>query len=176
MHNIEAAADLLGGVGIARSGTGAIARVEFFENYVMLRADSTSPHTYAWDEIPVGAYLLTARAVRDDGIAAAASVDFEITSTAGAGGGHLMLPAPPRIYPNPFDRLATIAFSLSSNDRVEIAVYDLLGRRVETVFNGELERGVHELSFDAAGYSPGIYFVRLRSRDGVRTGKLMVVR
>ena len=164
---IEAAAD---------PGTGGIARVEFFENYVQLGADSTSPYAYAWDEIPFGAYRLTARAVRDDGVAAAASVDFEITSAAGADGGHSMPPAPPRIYPNPVDRLSTIAFSLSSGDGVEIAVYDCLGRRVETVFNGELKRGVHELSFDAAGYSPGVYFVRLRSGDGVRTGKLMVVR
>jgi len=161
---------------VADPKTGTIARVEFFENYVPLGADSTSPYSYVWDEIPFGVYLLTARAVRDDGIAATAHVDFEITSTAGAGGGHLMLPTPMRIYPNPFERLSTIAFSLSSGDRVDIAVYDLLGRRVETVFNGELERGVHKLSFDAAGYSPGIYFLRFRSRDGVRTGKLMVVR
>jgi hypothetical protein len=69
---IDAAAD---------PGSGEIARVEFYENYIYLGADSTSPYTYAWNGIPFGRYRLTARAVRTDGLAATASVDFEITST-----------------------------------------------------------------------------------------------
>lgn len=164
---IDAAAD---------PGSGEIARVEFYENYISLGADSTSPYTYAWNGIPFGRYRLTARAVRTDGLAAAASVDFEITSTAAVPPGHSMLPVPPRAFPNPFDRLSTIAFSLSAEDEVEIDIYDSLGRRVERLFSGELGEGAHELSFNAEGYSPGVYFLRLRSGDAVLTGKLMVVR
>ena len=164
---IDAAAD---------PGGGTIARVEFYENYISLGADSTSPYTYAWNGIPFGRYRLTARAVRTDGLASTASVDFEITSTAAVPKGHSMLPVPPRVFPNPFDRLSTIAFSLSVEDDVEIDIYDSLGRRVERFFGGELGEGAHELSFDAGGYSPGVYFLRLRSGDAVRTGKLMVVR
>jgi hypothetical protein len=164
---IEASAD---------PGTGGIDRVEFFENCVQLGTDATSPYAYAWDVVPFGVFRLTARAVRDDAIAATASVAIEITSLTGADGGHAALrQPPPRVYPNPFDGRSTITFSLSSSEDVEVAVYDLLGRRVKTVFDGQLGPGVHQMSIDATGYSPGIYFLRLRSGEGVRTGKLMVV-
>jgi len=157
-------------------GDGVVDRVEFFENYAYLGADSTSPYAYEWDEIPFGAYTLSARGVLDDGIAATTSVDFQISTPTGVEEGYSKRhERPPCVYPNPVDRISTIAFSLSSNGGVDVAIYDLLGRRVGTVFSGQLVRGAHELSFDATAYSPGVYFLRLRSRDGMRTGKLMVV-
>jgi len=163
---IEATADPL---------CGAIARVEFFADGVALGADSTSPYACIWTEVPLGAYRLTARAVRDDGIAATASVDIEIVSpTAGSAGQSLL--RTPRIYPNPFGRRSTIEFSLPETDFVEVAVYDLLGRRVERLFDGSLRGGVHEMTLDASSYAPGIYFLRLRSSAAVVTGKLMIVR
>jgi hypothetical protein len=57
-----------------------------------------------------------------------------------------------------------------------VHVYDLLGRRVQTVFRGELDEGIHTLPFDAARFAPGLYFLMLRSRSDVRTEKLTVVR
>ncbi len=163
---IEASADPRGG---------AIASVEFFADGAPLGADSTSPYSFAWPEIPLGRYRLTARAVRDDGIAATASVAFEVASVTGDDHG----PSPmrmPRVYPNPLDRSATIQFSLAAGDAVEIDVYDPRGRRVERLFGGRLDAGSHEIVFDASSYAPGIYFLRLRSSDVVRTGKLMIVR
>lgn len=154
---------------------GTIAFVDFFADGAPLGADSTSPYSFAWTEIPLGSYRITARAVREDGIAGAASVDLEIASIAGGGEG----PSPmrmPRIYPNPFDQSATIQFSLPARDDVEVDVYDLLGRRVERLFGGRLGAGAHEMNLDASGYAPGIYFLRLRSGGVVRTGKLMIVR
>ncbi|MCX5752764.1 MAG: alkaline phosphatase family protein [Candidatus Krumholzibacteria bacterium] len=128
--------------------SGAIVRVEFFADGVPLGADSTSPYAYAWTEIPLGSYRLTARAVRDDGIAAMASVDMEIASAAAGSDGHSLLRAP-RLYPNPFDRLSTIQFSLPETDTIEV---------------------------DAASYAPGVYFLQLRSNPAVRTAKFTIVR
>jgi hypothetical protein len=164
---IDAAAD---------PGSGTIARVEFYENYVSLGADSTSPYTYMWKGVPFGRYRVTARAVRTDDLASTASVDFEIASTTAVPPRHSMLPVPPRVFPNPFDRISTIAFSLSAEDEVEITIYDSLGRRIERLFGGELGEGAHELSFNAEGVSPGLYFLKLRTGDAVRSAKLMVVR
>lgn len=65
--------------------SGAVARVEFFADGVLLGADSTSPYACPWTEIPAGVHRLTARAVRADGIAAAASVEIEIVSAAATG-------------------------------------------------------------------------------------------
>jgi hypothetical protein len=164
--SIEAAAD---------PRTGALARVEFYADGVLLGADSTGPYAYAWTGIPLGSYRLTARAVRDDGFAATASVDIEIASAAAGSDGHSLL-MPPRIYPNPFDRVSTIAFSLPEDGAVEVDVYDLLGRRVERLFGGSLPVGAHALTLDASSYAPGVYFLQLRSSAAVRTAKFMIVR
>jgi hypothetical protein len=128
-----------------------------------------------WAEIPLGAYRLTVRAVRDDGIAATASIDVEIASAAAGSSGRSLLRTP-RIYPNPFDRLSTIEFSLPETDAVEVDVYDLLGRRLERLFSGRLGGGGHEITLDASGYAPGVYFLQLRSSTAVRTTKFMIVR
>jgi hypothetical protein len=163
---VEATADPRGGV---------IACVDFYADGVSLGYDSTSPFSFAWTEIPLGDYRITARAVREDGIAATASVDFEMVSVTGGGEG----PSPmrmPRVYPNPFGRSATIQFSLPAGDAVGIDVYDLRGSRVERLFGGRLGAGAHEITFDASGYAPGVYFLRLRAGGVVRTGKLMIVR
>jgi hypothetical protein len=163
---IEATAD-------ARGGT--IERVDFFADGTPLAADSTSPYTCPWNEVPLGVHRLTARAVRDDGMAAAASVAVEIVSAAARAEGHSLLQAP-RVYPNPFDRMSTIEFSLPKAGAVAIDLYDVLGRRVERLLDGSLVGGRHELSFNAASCAPGVYFLRLRSSGAVRTGKLMIVR
>ena len=160
----------------ASAGTGSIVCVDFFANYVKIGEDYTSPYAYAWDEIPFGAYRITACAARDDGIAATSSVDIEVASAAAVPEGHSSLGASPRIFPNPFERVSTIAFSLSGSSEVEIELYNLLGRRIDRVYRGLLGEGMHALSFDADGCSPGLYFLKLRSGNEVRTGKLMIVR
>jgi hypothetical protein len=75
-----------------------------------------------------------------------------------------------------FERVSTIRFSLSGRSEVEIDVYDLLGRRIERLYRGLLGEGMHALSFDVDGCSPDLYFLKLRSGNEVRTGKLMIVR
>jgi len=163
---IEAAVDPRGG---------AIVRVEFYADGVLLGSDAASPYAYTWAEMPFGSYRLTARAVRDDSIAAAASVGIEIVSIAGEEEGHSFLRAP-MIYPNPFSRRSTIEFSLAETVAVAVDVYDPLGRRVDRLFGGRLGEGVHAMTFDAADCAPGVYFLKLRSGGAVRTGKLTVVR
>jgi hypothetical protein len=159
----------------ADPGSGTIARVEFFADGTPLAADSTSPYACAWTEIPLGVHRLTARAVRDDGIAAATGVAVEIVPAAAAVEGHSLLRSP-RVYPNPLDRMSTIEFSLPEAGAVAIDLYDVLGRRVECLFDGTLVDGDHELTFNAAARAPGVYFLRLRSSGSVLTGKLMIVR
>jgi hypothetical protein len=65
-------------------------------------------------------------------------------------------------YPNPFNPATTIAFSLREESRVTIRVFDLLGRQVATLAEAEdLEEGMQEVTFDAAGISSGVYFYQI---------------
>jgi len=161
---------------IAEATTGSIVAVEFFDNYVKVGTDVSAPYSWTFEREPLGPHRITARAKRSDGAASAASVDVEVTSFASVPAGHTFRMPPPKIFPNPVDRVTSIEFSLERNEAVDVGVYDLLGRRVRRLFGGELGEGAHSLMLDAGSMAPGIYFIMLRSQSEVRASKLMVVR
>jgi hypothetical protein len=83
--------------------------------------------------------------------------------------------------PNPFTTDATLSFSLAERGPVELAVYDVSGRRVATVFSGERDAGEHAFHWNGIGddgnrASAGIYFCRLRAGKETLTRKISLVR
>ncbi len=66
-------------------------------------------------------------------------------------------------YPNPFNPETVIKFSITETGPVKGVVYDILGREVKTLLNGEMNPGNHRVKFDAAGIASGVYFFRLES-------------
>ncbi len=79
-------------------------------------------------------------------------------------------------YPNPFNPVTTIRFDLPRSSEVRLNVYDVLGREVALLVNGKKEAGHHEVTFDAAGVSSGVYLYRLTADGFVQTRKLLVLR
>ncbi len=79
-------------------------------------------------------------------------------------------------HPNPFNPSTTIAFSLPLAGVVDLAVYDLAGRRVALLAAGAYTAGRHEVEFDATGLSSGLYFYRLTAGKFVETRKMVVVK
>ncbi len=64
-------------------------------------------------------------------------------------------------YPNPFNPSTKINFSLATDSRVSLKIFNILGQEVMTLINGNLVAGGHEVKFDASGLNSGIYFYRL---------------
>ena len=64
-------------------------------------------------------------------------------------------------FPNPFTWTTTIRYSLPKTMQVRLAVYDLLGREVEVLAEGNQEAGTYSLEFDGSQLPPGIYYARL---------------
>jgi beta-N-acetylhexosaminidase len=84
-------------------------------------------------------------------------------------------------YPNPFNAMATVTVTLPRTSRVEVEVFDLLGRVVATVAREDLPAGSHEFRWDAHEVSSGMYLCRFTADHGgrvtvVRTIKMMLVR
>ena len=79
-------------------------------------------------------------------------------------------------YPNPASGLVQIPYRLGATADVELAVFDVLGRKVVQLREGRQPRGDLQTSFDARGVAPGVYIVRLRAGDVVRSARLTVVR
>jgi len=80
--------------------------------------------------------------------------------------------------PNPARGRVSIECSLPRAGRAEVAVLDLQGRVVAALAEGELPAGRHAFAWDAAarGAEPGLYFVRLTTRDATRTRRIALVR
>ena len=82
-----------------------------------------------------------------------------------------------RPFPNPVVESASIGFSLPSGGNVELSVYDVSGRVVETIVDGAMEAGNHSLNWaPEAGISSGVYFIRLTTEGGTLTQQAMVIR
>ena len=69
-------------------------------------------------------------------------------------------------YPNPFNPTTMIGFSIPRKSQVELAVYDVLGRRVALLEQSELSAGFHGRNFDASHLASGVYFYVLTIGDG----------
>jgi len=73
-------------------------------------------------------------------------------------------------YPNPFNPTTRIRFRLSRREQVRLTVFDLLGREVLTLLEGEVHPGEHTVTFSATGREgnlpSGVYFYRLSARSG----------
>ncbi|MBN1996071.1 T9SS type A sorting domain-containing protein [candidate division KSB1 bacterium] len=79
-------------------------------------------------------------------------------------------------YPNPFNPVTYIAYSLEETQHVNLAVYNVLGKKVAVLENGIRNAGAHRVRFDATGLSSNIYFYRLEAGDRVLTQKMIMVK
>jgi hypothetical protein len=66
-------------------------------------------------------------------------------------------------YPNPFNPSTTINYTIKDNSFVSLKVYDVLGREISTLVNGNKEMGSYSVTFDGKNLSSGIYFYRLEA-------------
>ncbi|MCP4545155.1 MAG: T9SS type A sorting domain-containing protein [bacterium] len=84
-------------------------------------------------------------------------------------------------YPNPFNPTTTITFDMPATGKVDLAIYDVTGRRVATLVQGMVEAGSHEVIWqgrDDRGVSvaSGLYFSRLISGGELHTRKMLLLK
>ncbi|MEK6571072.1 MAG: T9SS type A sorting domain-containing protein, partial [Bacteroidota bacterium] len=79
-------------------------------------------------------------------------------------------------YPNPFNPKTTIHFSLPHRMHVAVRVFDVLGREVGILVDGERSAGKHELVWNADGYPSGVYFCRTESWPFAEMKKMILLR
>jgi len=79
-------------------------------------------------------------------------------------------------YPNPFNPQTTIMYSIPKAGKVQLTVFDVLGKEITTLVNEHQSAGHHHIKFDGASLSSGIYFYRLRTGNNVFTKKLTLIR
>ncbi|HEX3073541.1 MAG TPA: T9SS type A sorting domain-containing protein [Ignavibacteriales bacterium] len=79
-------------------------------------------------------------------------------------------------YPNPFNPQTTISFTIPNAGKVELAVYDILGRKATELLNEYRDKGNYEIKFNGANLASGIYFYTIKTGNFVKTNKLILLK
>ena len=80
------------------------------------------------------------------------------------------------VYPNPFNPTTTVNFGLDIASDVNLAVFDLSGRTMATLINGQVPAGLHNATVDAQNWPSGVYVVRLADDTRVNMTKITLIR
>jgi len=79
-------------------------------------------------------------------------------------------------YPNPFNPSTIIKYGLPQEARVKLEIFDMLGRRVAVLVDAQEKAGYHEVFFENASLSSGVYFYQLQAGTFNQKRKMMLVR
>lgn len=79
-------------------------------------------------------------------------------------------------YPNPFNARVTIKYTLPEDTYVTLGIFDLLGRKIETVVDDFQPAGYRSAIWDAKDRSTGIYFYKITMGDFKDAGKMMLLK
>ena len=79
-------------------------------------------------------------------------------------------------FPNPFNPSTMITYTLPSESKVVLKVYDQLGKEIATLVNEQLAAGSYTSSFNAANLPSGLYFYTLKSASFTQTRKMLLLK
>jgi len=78
--------------------------------------------------------------------------------------------------PNPFNPSTTISFALAEDGNITIDVYNVAGQKVDTLVSGFMNAGSHSVVWDASGFSAGVYFYTVKSKEFSKTMKMTLLK
>jgi hypothetical protein len=81
-----------------------------------------------------------------------------------------------KMRPNPFRSITTISFNIKEPSQVTLSLYDILGRKVKTVFSGYLKAGIYQEELSTENLSPGVYFYELLAGNQKETKKCTIIK
>jgi len=79
-------------------------------------------------------------------------------------------------YPNPFNSTTIIDYRIPEASFVTIEVYDIIGRKIETIVEKYQQSGHYQTEWQALNISSGLYFYKLQTQNQVETGKMTLLK
>ena len=76
-------------------------------------------------------------------------------------------------YPNPFENTLTIDFELKNTCDVKISIHNNIGQEIQTLFEGRITTGKHQITWDSNELNYGVYFIKLQQDKGISTQKVI---
>jgi hypothetical protein len=79
-------------------------------------------------------------------------------------------------YPNPFNPTTNINFSIPNSGLVKLSVFDISGKEVATIVNGDVAAGNYVVNYNASQLSSGVYFYRIDAGNFTQTKKMLLIK
>jgi hypothetical protein len=79
-------------------------------------------------------------------------------------------------FPNPFNPVTNIKYSIKERSQVGLVLYDILGREIKVLINEEQDAGHYNIEFNAGNLASGIYLYKLKAGDFVETKKMVLMK
>jgi hypothetical protein len=79
-------------------------------------------------------------------------------------------------YPNPFNPVTNIKFSLPVASRVKIDIFNILGEKVKTLIEQDIEAGLHAVIFNTENLTSGTYIYRLQTESFTQIKKMLLLK
>jgi len=80
------------------------------------------------------------------------------------------------VYPNPFNPITSIEYSLSENSTIELLIYNIHGRQIQTLVQGFQTAGYHSINWNASNYPSGVYLIQLASAKHIENRKIIFIK
>jgi len=123
-------------------------------------------------EVAVCGYSVGNGSGRDYAVVKYSSTSTDISDNPGIPSGFSLY----QNYPNPFNPSTKISFTLTLKENIKLKVFDILGREVTLLAEGEYEIGKHEIEFNANNLPSGMYFYNLQTQSKSITKKMLLVK
>jgi hypothetical protein len=79
-------------------------------------------------------------------------------------------------FPNPFNPSTTINYSIATFSTVNISIYSMSGRLIQTLMNSSQQPGQYVVQWNASNFPSGLYFVKLISEDKIAEQKVLLIK
>lgn len=79
-------------------------------------------------------------------------------------------------YPNPFNPTTNIKFSIPQSGFVKLVIFDVAGKQIATLVDGQLNAGNYAYNFDASKIASGVYFYKLETNGFTDVKKMMLIK
>jgi|GEM_PF-2019620 len=137
-------------------------------------------HAYMWLAPDVGE-LATVVSFPDSSaeIERAAFVRIKTTETNGSSETDVTIPSDFSLspaWPNPFNASTRFSYSLTKNQVVNVSVFDVMGRQIQTLEHGKMAAGTHSLNWNANRLPSGSYYIRVSTAGQVLSQKVVLIK
>lgn len=80
------------------------------------------------------------------------------------------------IFPNPFNSITTIQYSLPEKNDMTLKIYDIFGKEIIVLANEIKALGNYEVLFEASDLNAGVYLCQLKTKEYINTKKMILIK